>query len=83
MEDAYLLSEVSNITETLKSPAVIQPYIVYVAAMNFSNKRSLLLLLSSSLLLLLLLLSLKSKKRRKSGSTNRGCWTLKWDLSLL
>ena len=24
----------------------------------------------------------KSKKRRKSGSTNRGCWTLKWDLSL-
>ena len=26
--------------------------------------------------------SRKSRKRRKSGSTNRGCCTLKWDLSL-
>ena len=26
--------------------------------------------------------SLRSRRRRKSGSTNRGCWTLKWDLSL-
>ena len=26
--------------------------------------------------------SLWSRRRRKSGNTNRGCWTLKWDLSL-
>ena len=26
--------------------------------------------------------SLRSRRRRKSGSTNRGCWTLTWDLSL-
>ena len=26
--------------------------------------------------------SLRSRRRRKSESTNRGCWTLKWDLLL-
>ena len=26
--------------------------------------------------------SLRSRRRRKSGRTNRGCWTLKWDLLL-
>ena len=26
--------------------------------------------------------SLRRRKRRKSGNINRGCWTLKWDLSL-
>ena len=26
--------------------------------------------------------SLRSRRRRKTGSTNKGCWTLKWDLSL-
>ena len=26
--------------------------------------------------------SLKSRRRRKRGNTNKGCWTLRWDLSL-